>query len=946
MFAKDEKKRVGLLVGTVVVLLLVSGHSGAAADLDQGEGPVAAGLGLDARSIHHGQEWFQDRGRERSVPHSSALDDRAGPYGQPVGFPRGPMEGMDRSGLWDLRAPRDLSLDPAPDGPAAPRGEAVGDPLAAPSSSQCLPHPPIRIQGDEGPTGFVLGHDPVTGTPVHRPGSGVVSGTGTEEDPFVIEGWCIDLSGSFVNGIELESTSAHVEIRGNVIWTQLFGPYNLGILLNEADNVQVSHNELSRLEQAIDVQDSAHVSLLDNSVSEAWSYGILVESSPGVHIEDNTVQTDYWGILVSQSDGALLARNTIEDAWYGLSIEDSSGARLFANVFDGSSVGVELDGSPDTEVLHNVFTDQEWDALNAYGSPGLYFSHNRLEGNGGWVYLNDSPGSEILHNEFTGSQRYGVFSYYSGQSTFKGNHFVGDGAELALHSSPASILKDNTFSGGGLFVNGYRLEDFQHDVDDSNRVAGKPILYVEGESGVVVPGDVGQAFIVDSTGVVVEGFSTSGTAVGVTSAFNDGFVLRGSQLTGNARGAYIVASTAVVVEDNQVDSKYTDLAVIDSNGARLAGNLLGGGTGIDLYQTEDAQVHANEIKGDGYSGIYLFASVGADLVGNTVSGRLAGVGLYRSADVTMKDNVLENGGLVLYGGGLNGYLHDIDTSNTVNGQPIRYLNGASGETVPSDAGQVVIVDSQDITVSGLTLHEAGIPVVVAYSDDVKISHLAASGNAYGVLVDSSSAVNVQDSAFTDNLAVGVYVVDSQGTRVQDNTLTGNGWFSLSLYSSIDSAVTGNTMSGSRVGVEMRESHDNEIRDNEIRENRWEGVALWYSDANRVAHNDLGDNDAGVVLYGSADNELLANTIEDSAWDGVVAWSSPGTLVRGNNFAGNEWGLYGGGDEPVDAVDNWWGHVTGPEDSWGNPTGQGDRVEGDVDYHMWLLEPNPDAGPET
>lgn len=52
-------------------------------------------------------------------------------------------------------------------------------------------HPPIRIDGERGPQGIVVGQDPATGEPIYRPGSGVTDGRGTAQDPHVIEGWCI-----------------------------------------------------------------------------------------------------------------------------------------------------------------------------------------------------------------------------------------------------------------------------------------------------------------------------------------------------------------------------------------------------------------------------------------------------------------------------------------------------------------------------------------------------------------------------------------------------------------------------------------------------------------------------------------------------------------------------------------------------------------------------------
>jgi hypothetical protein len=54
-------------------------------------------------------------------------------------------------------------------------------------SGDCPSHPPIETIEDEGPNGFALAN--VEGAAaVPRPGSGVLAGTGTADDPYLIQG--------------------------------------------------------------------------------------------------------------------------------------------------------------------------------------------------------------------------------------------------------------------------------------------------------------------------------------------------------------------------------------------------------------------------------------------------------------------------------------------------------------------------------------------------------------------------------------------------------------------------------------------------------------------------------------------------------------------------------------------------------------------------------------
>lgn len=72
---------------------------------------------------------------------------------------------------------------------AAPQ-EGGGEPFssamredAASAEERCIPHPRIEVVGGAPGYGFTLGADPATGEPIYRPGTGVVAGTGTSEDP-------------------------------------------------------------------------------------------------------------------------------------------------------------------------------------------------------------------------------------------------------------------------------------------------------------------------------------------------------------------------------------------------------------------------------------------------------------------------------------------------------------------------------------------------------------------------------------------------------------------------------------------------------------------------------------------------------------------------------------------------------------------------------------------
>ena len=59
----------------------------------------------------------------------------------------------------------------------------------------------------------------------------------------------------------------------------------------------------------------------------------------------------------------------------------------------------------------------------------------------------------------------------------------------------------------------------------------------------------------------------------------------------------------------------------------------------------------------------------------------------------------------VYSSNLEGYIQNIDASNTVDGKPIVYLVNQTGKQAPSNAGYVAAVNCSGITVSGAFLEK-------------------------------------------------------------------------------------------------------------------------------------------------------------------------------------------------------------------------------------------------
>lgn len=163
-----------------------------------------------------------------------------------------------------------------------------------PTAPEVIPHEPIYIDGN----------DNFTET------NGVVSGDGTESNPYIIEGW--DISASTTNGIEIKNTDVYFIIRNCEIHNNSDG----GIYFQNVDNSTVSSNYIS-----------------DNL------YGIFLNSSHYNYFDGNDIRnsTNGDGFSMDNSNYNTLVNNTIESNKYaGIGFWSSSNNLAYHNNLIGN----------------------------------------------------------------------------------------------------------------------------------------------------------------------------------------------------------------------------------------------------------------------------------------------------------------------------------------------------------------------------------------------------------------------------------------------------------------------------------------------------------------------------------------------------------------------------------------------------------------------------------
>jgi len=229
----------------------------------------------------------------------------------------------------------------------------------------------VYSDGGDGTAAYVIGADliyappaPSPGGTYHAPitivgngqftsGNGVISGSGTIGDPYIIEGWSIDASAA--NGIDISSTSAYFIIRNCLI--ENGGNTHIGISFSFVVNGTIYTNEANSNNVGISLLFSPKNSILAN-ITNSNEIGISVVASDNNNISMNISRhNSNDGIILTFSSYNLLSLNAFEsNGGNGIGLTSSSFNTIVFNGCLGNSLhGIYVDvGSASNSIMYNT----------------------------------------------------------------------------------------------------------------------------------------------------------------------------------------------------------------------------------------------------------------------------------------------------------------------------------------------------------------------------------------------------------------------------------------------------------------------------------------------------------------------------------------------------------------------------------------------------------------
>ncbi|MEM2031021.1 MAG: NosD domain-containing protein [Archaeoglobaceae archaeon] len=543
-----------------------------------------------------------------------------------------------------------------------------------------------------------------------------------------------------------------------------------------------------------------------------YGTGIRLYSSSNITIIGNYITNNrYEGIKLSSSSSNTITVNNITNN-YGEGIElSSSSSNTISenNIMNNDEEGIELSYSKNNTISGNNIANNEYSGIELSSSSSNTISENNIINNGRTgIYLSSSPSNIITGNTIVNNKDRGIYLYSSSYNLIYNNlfnntrnYYISDSTNNVWNTT---LQQGRNIPGGNLLggnawlkPDGTGYSQTCKDTEEPIEICDEPYTLASDNVDYLPlstrtptpPTDISQCTEITKSGYYKLNKSISGLLSGKDYCIKisaDNVVLDGQGFsitgTGSGKGIFVQANN-VTIKNVSVSGYYDGIFLSLSSNNTIENCTLSGNyeEGIHLYSSNNNIIRSNKVSGN-VRGIYLHSSSNNLMENNMISNNNDyGIHLSSSSDNIVKNNDFTNCGLVVY----DSYNNRVE-NNYVNGKPLVYLENASNRII-SNAGQVILVNSNNITVRDLVISNATIGIELWNSSDIRIMNNNISNNEGGIVLAYSSNNTIASNSISNNNRAGIYPYYSSNNLIYNNLFNNTNNFEI-----YDSTSTWNT----------------------------------------------------------------------------------------------------------------------------------------------------------
>ncbi|MDG6222190.1 MAG: NosD domain-containing protein [Candidatus Bathyarchaeota archaeon] len=298
------------------------------------------------------------------------------------------------------------------------------------------------------------------------------------------------------------------------------------VVLINCTRITVKNLDLSQNGQGIKIFSTTNSTLIQNTMIGAGGRGIELVHSSNINIIENNVQNFSMGISLQESSHNFITKNSItQNSYAGIITESNSTENTISeNEIASNDYGISERGG------NNILSQNKITA-NDFGI-SVHSSNNKISDN--IIYENNAMGI-ILD---------------AGSNILTGNN-VTDNKNYGIYVSSGNALRNNRMTNNRINFD-VRGISFENDVDTSNLVDGKPIIYWVNQQNKIVPHEAGYVALVKCENITVQNLNLANNGDGIFLAFTNHSTITGNTITNNNNGIKFWGSSSNIIVGNNI----------------------------------------------------------------------------------------------------------------------------------------------------------------------------------------------------------------------------------------------------------------------------------------------------------------------------------------------------------------------------------------------------------
>jgi parallel beta-helix repeat protein len=745
-------------------------------------------------------------------------------------------------------------------------------------------------------------------------------GDGTEGDPYVIEGYEINVSFSSDTGIQILNTDAHFQIRNLRIFPDEQWYWCDAIVLDNVSNSVLEHNTISDMDESIDLIDCSFITISNNDLSSNF-YGIDLRRSYNITIANNIFGENginiYGESLEHYNSHLITPDNLINGTplyYYkntnNIEINNTSvGQLILANCINVSIENTTISGTVDGIILNyvenvmianNVIASNIYKGIEVEYSNNVILLNNTIYSNGwGGVTILDSNNITFMDNIVSSNGWSGVSISSVTIASFVNNYISlngWDGLDID-NSKDINISDNNLFQNDG---NGIKLGGSSNVVISNNEILSLPKMEFDTNNGsyetsfsshdqygIALDSSRNttiQGNTLNSSGIIIEGeiywnyyYSDFPVHMDYFDSINittDNLVngksiyyyknQNGMNLDGDSIGQLILVNCTNVTASN-LDITHTDVGVqmifVKNSQLKSCNIQFNNKEGILIQRSSNIEIIDCNVSFN-YDGIDTLASNNITFIKNEISNHDTGIELTYSSNIKIHSNLISNSRKFP-----DGYPHHSDEGNSA----------------------VRVYHSNDLTIHDNYLSKNCYGVFMKSCNNPIIEDNFISNTTNGMVIESSQNVNIVNNRIHPTRD-GITIDNCPYAMVAENNLIlGARYYSLSIQSCDHSQIINNSISNGDYGLVVSHSGVLTISGNYV-QNSWKGMHFTSIRDSLISDNYAVNNQFGCQLDRSDCNDIIGNHISDNNKGLYLQWSDANDIAE-NNISYNHNGIW-------------------------------------------------------